>query len=125
MKLLYVDDEEVNRFLFERGFPEMEIAVAADGVEALEMLEKDDSIQIVITDYRMPVMDGLEFAEKMKSVKPNLPCFLLTAYQKSDDIKEAMEKEVIDEFFEKPLNISSLKIAIEKYRITSQNKVNS
>ncbi len=81
MKVLFVEDEKVLLDLylieFEAVFPQIQCCGAADGIEALKILEKEE-INLIITDGRMPNMDGVELAEAVKKHYSNIPIILIT-----------------------------------------------
>ena len=69
MKILVVDDDELNRkilndILVEESFTVLQ---AGDGAQALQMLEEDDNIKIILLDRMMPNMNGMEFMEKFSA----------------------------------------------------------
>lgn len=65
MKILIVDDDELNRKILNDilGDAEFEVSEASDGKQALEMLEQDSAIKIILLDRMMPQMDGMQFME--------------------------------------------------------------
>ncbi|WP_026956578.1 response regulator [Algoriphagus vanfongensis] len=69
MKVLVVDDDAVHLLILKKIFEksEDEVVLAHNGVEALELLERDTSFQIILTDIMMPEMDGVELLLKVKT----------------------------------------------------------
>lgn len=66
-KILYVDDEEFNLMLFEANLDyKYNILTALEGYSGLELLTKNNDIKIVISDMKMPKMNGVEFYKKCK-----------------------------------------------------------
>ncbi|MHB8701278.1 MAG: response regulator [Nitrososphaerales archaeon] len=55
--------------------------VANDGLEALEALKKDEDVDIIIMDQKMPRMDGLEASDKIKEIKPGVKIIMISAYE--------------------------------------------
>ncbi len=93
--ILVVDDsgtvrQQVSTVLKQAGF---EMAQAADGVEGLALIESNRNIKLVICDVNMPVMNGLEMVEKIKSKPENkdLPILMLTTEGQLSMIKRAKE----------------------------------
>lgn len=79
---------------------------APNGVKALEMAEKDPP-DVVMTDIRMPYMDGLELARRLKRDFPPIRVLLFTGFDEFEYAKEAVHLEV-DEYILKPVNASEL-----------------
>ena len=81
ISVLYVDDETINLKIFELSFKNrFKIFTALSGFEGLDILRNELSILVVVSDMRMPKMDGLEFIEAAKKEFPNLVFFILTGY---------------------------------------------
>ncbi len=114
--ILYVDDEEINIFLFERAFQSFyHVITATSGEAGLEALKDNaDDIIVVISDMRMPGMNGIEFIRKAKERYKNIAYYILTAFAFSEEIEEALEEHVINEFFTKPFDIELIKKAVDK-----------
>lgn len=118
-KILYVDDEPINLKLFELSFKcEYTVLTAMSGKEGLEILGKDPGIDIIVSDLRMPEMDGLEFIKVIKERDPHKICLLLTAYIESDVMLEGFNKDLLFRYITKPWNkeemAETLRAAIEK-----------
>ncbi len=81
-RVLVVDDEEGIRLLYKEELEEegYEVELAASGEEALERLEKEDDIDLVLLDIKMQGMDGVEVLRKIKERWKDLPVILCTAY---------------------------------------------
>lgn len=114
-EILYVDDEYLNLELFEYNLKnEFKIHIAANGIKALEILEQNKGIRVVISDMKMPFMSGVEFVRKAKSKSPHLICYILTGYGINKEIQEAQDSKLINQFFSKPLDFNKIKLAIKK-----------
>lgn len=75
-----------------------------------------DRYAIVVSDIRMPVMNGYEFVKKVKEVKPEMKIFLMTAFEINDlEFSRALPSIRIDEFIQKPVSVSNLATTIQKY----------
>ncbi|WP_367568562.1 response regulator [Lacrimispora sp.] len=119
IKLLIADDEP----LVQIGIKSMlnwsdygiEICGAAmNGKNALEMIA-EYSPEIVITDIRMPIMNGLELAKACRETYGNIPVFIfLTSYEEFQLIKEAMSYEAVDYLIKLELNAEALSETIKK-----------
>ncbi|MEK6783346.1 MAG: response regulator [Bacteroidota bacterium] len=112
--ILYVDDEDINLFLFERSLSSTyKVLTAKSGEEGLRILgESSDEIVMVITDMRMPGMDGLLFIRKAKEKFHNISYYVLTAFNFNEEINTAIEDKLINNFFTKPFDIETIKAEI-------------
>ncbi|MEP5611315.1 MAG: response regulator [Cyclobacteriaceae bacterium] len=113
--VLFVDDEEINLFLFEKTFErDFKVLTALSGLEGLEKLkENGEQIKVVISDMRMPSMNGLEFVEKARIQFDQISYFILTGYSFSEELESALELKLIDQLFKKPFDYASIKNAID------------
>ena len=103
--LLYIDDEEINIFIFERTFSMYyNIITSLSGEKALKILD-DNKIDIVISDMRMPKMNGLEFITDARIKFPNIGYFILTGFDFNVEIELALKNKIIEECFKKPYNV--------------------
>ena len=70
----------------------------------------------MISDIRMPEMNGYEFIKKIKEIKPEVKVFLITAFQLDDiEFRRVLPSVKIDEFIQKPISLKDLAIQIRKY----------
>ncbi len=113
-KLLIVDDEQVNLDLFSLRLEKMSYQVysASSGIEALEIL-KSEAIDILITDFNMPGMDGYETIARAIKIDPTLQSIVVTGY---GDIKIAIDVMGVGAFsyLQKPVNFQELDFTIQK-----------
>lgn len=81
-KVLAVDDDDAIRTIAEHLLKELgyEVLVAAGGPEALDMLTRDEGIDLLFTDVVMPGMDGGELAERARLIRPNLKVLFTSGY---------------------------------------------
>lgn len=114
LSVLYVEDEEETRELLAR-FLERWIGVlhtAANGQEGARVFAEHHP-DVVVTDIKMPVMDGLEMAASIKSSTRDVPIIVITAYSEQDYFIRAIEIGV-DRYVIKPVNTDTLLGAIYK-----------
>lgn len=109
--ILLVDDEEdilssMKEYL-EVTIPELEVKTALGGAAALEILE-DGPVDLIITDYKMPEMDGLEFLRRAAKMHPSVPRIILTAFPKLDLAIQAINEVEVDRFLTKPIRPEEL-----------------
>ncbi len=107
--ILVVDDDPQIREVLETRLESAGYAVttAADGEDALATLKSHGDTDLVITDLRMPVMDGLEFLRRLVKGKAHPPVIFLTAYGSVSEAVEAMKLGAYD-FLEKPYSGADL-----------------
>ena len=114
--ILYVDDEEINQFIFLRYFEsKFKIFTASSGVEAISVMNSHHGeIDVVISDMRMPGMDGIEFIRQARASfnKPNY--FLLTAFTNNEELETAVSDKLVDKVFNKPYDVSTVLKELEK-----------
>ena len=121
--LLYVDDEENNLISFKATFRfKYNVTTALSAAEAMEILEKK-SMEIIITDQRMPNMTGIEFLEKVLEKYPDPMRILLTGYADMNAVIDAVNKGKIYHYLSKPWNEEELDQAIQSaYEVYTQNQ---
>lgn len=112
--VLYVDDEEMNLTLFQITFQEkFRIHLARDGFEALSVLEeKGDEIHVVVSDMRMPGMDGVDFITKAREKYPHLSYFILTGFPANEKVRKALQEQLIINSFSKPFDMDAIQEAV-------------
>jgi two-component system, response regulator, stage 0 sporulation protein F len=112
--ILYVDDEPINLMLFEENFNQnYEIITAESGIDGLTKLHKYPDIKIVISDMKMPEMNGIEFIEQAKKEFPDIVFFIFTGYNLTDEIADALNKKIIQKYFCKPFDEIEIEKAIQ------------
>ncbi len=116
IKILCVDDEKGVLKALERLFldSDYEIITADGGEEGLDILKKTDRIQLVISDYRMPGMNGVDFLREVCTIRPNTLRIVLSGYADTAAIVDAINEGQIYKFIPKPWNDEELKNTISK-----------
>ncbi|MBL8768828.1 MAG: sigma-54-dependent Fis family transcriptional regulator [Planctomycetes bacterium] len=114
LRLLVVDDEPTQRemlqLLLERaGF---KVTLAVDGKDALNVLERQ-SFHLVLSDQRMPGIDGLELLVKARELRPDQPFVLMTAYGSVESAVAAMKRGAAD-YLTKPFTKDELMLVLER-----------
>ena len=118
-KILIVDDAPEFELLIQQMFRtrlqanEWAFVFAADGVEALEILQSDPEIELVLTDIKMPRMDGLTLLTKLGALDRPLKAVVVSAYGDLENIRVAMNRGAFD-FVTKPIDFEDLEITILK-----------
>jgi CheY-like chemotaxis protein len=117
--LLVVDDEPDVQLLMKQKFrkeirdEEYDFLFAANGVEALEILEKNPGIEVILCDVNMPQMDGITLLSKTREMNPTAQTIIVSAYGDMRNIRRAMNHGAFD-FVTKPINFGDLGATIEK-----------
>jgi len=115
MKILVVDDEALIRDMIKRGLSQMggfSVEVAQSGPEAIEKMEKD-VFDLVLTDLKMPEMDGLELLKTIKGTRPEIMVIMMTAHGSIETAVEAM-KIGANDYITKPIDLNELILHISK-----------
>jgi len=114
--LLYVEDDPDTRELISRSlaeeYPDLALHVAAGGAEGLELF-REHRPELVITDIRMPGMDGLRMASEIKAIDREIEVIALTAYSETDFLLSAVELG-FSHYVLKPIDFDRLFGAIDK-----------
>jgi DNA-binding NtrC family response regulator len=114
MKILVVDDEEGARELFhtiltDEGY---EVALASGGIEALALF-KANPYNLIITDIKMPEMDGLQLLQEIRKTGSKTDVIMVTAYGEVESYLKAMSLGAA-EYINKPIRIKELKRIVHK-----------
>ena len=118
LKIFIVDDERIVRVttaddLRDAGYSVREFASAQAALQ--HMNDTNEEVEVIITDLKMPGMDGLEFLTKVKATYPDIFVLLMTAYATVDTAVEAMKLGAYD-YISKPFNIDELLLAINRIK---------
>jgi YesN/AraC family two-component response regulator len=116
ISMLIVEDEKVTRevigVMISRKFPDVATYTAENGKVGVELF-KEHTPEIVITDIQMPVMDGIEMAGEIKSLKTGTKFIVLTAFD-STDFHDKFKEIGFHDFLAKPIDFGKLFAAIGK-----------
>jgi two-component system response regulator HupR/HoxA len=126
-KVIFVDDSNGLPRSFKRKFaPFFDIETCESGAEALELLDKSGSeFSVMVTDMKMPVMDGLQLLKKVKELHPHIKGIVQTGYSNFNNIIEALNVGEIEAYFEKPWrDIDFMKDKIARCIYLSEKKQN-
>ncbi len=115
-KLLLVDDEEGIRKVLGITLTDMgyDVFTAEDGDKALQIFQKENP-QIVLTDIKMPGMDGIELLQKIKLENPDSEVIMITGHGDMDLAIKSLKYQAVD-FVTKPINDEVLEIALNRAR---------
>lgn len=127
--VLIVDDEENNLQLLKRTFRgKYNLLMAHNGKEALEVVkEHGDKIALIVSDQKMPVMEGTEFFKHVRETNPQIIKILLTGHVGTDILVSAINDCDLFQYILKPFDPEELKIAVEngisKFSMATNNKL--
>ncbi|WP_448560557.1 GAF domain-containing protein [Trichothermofontia sp.] len=120
-KLLVVDDEPDNLDLLYRTFRrEYHVLRAESGPKALEILEQEGNVAVIISDQRMPMMSGTEFLSLTATKYPDTIRIILTGYTDVEDLVEAINAGRVFKYVTKPWDDQELK-AVVKQAVDTHN----
>ncbi len=113
-RILLVDDEEDIRDVLTIALEDIgyDVTTAENGMEALEKFDTAD-FPLVLTDIKMPGMDGIELLKKIKQISPDTEIIMVTGHGDMDLAIESFRNEAV-EFITKPVDINTLGIAISR-----------
>lgn len=119
VKILVADDEMDLEMLIKQKFrrqireQKYEFVFALNGREALEKIEQNPDIAVVLSDINMPELDGLSLLTKLSETNPLIKSVMVSAYGDMENIRTAMNRGAFD-FVCKPVNFEDLELTIEK-----------
>ena len=115
MRILIADDSIVSRHLLEATLRKWgyEVLVACDGAEALQILERDDAPALIILDWMMPGVTGLEVCQRIRQrgSEPYTYILLLTSKSQKEDLIEGMDAGA-DDYITKPFDQNELQVRL-------------
>ncbi len=124
-KILIVDDEQhvrqlIGKVLEKEGY---EILTACNGEEGLEVFQKNN-IDLIISDIKMPKMNGIEFLHKVKEQEPGVGFILITAFATMETAIDAIKNGAQD-YVTKPFDIKEILDAVKKILFSSEHESNN
>ncbi len=115
-KILLVDDEEDILFFYREclksnGYQKVSFANPIEALNYLDKNENSSNCSLVITDYKMPRMSGIDLIKRIreKYFASKIKTMLISAYLKTDLLKDNLDLEKIDKVIEKPVTLETLK----------------
>jgi len=115
MQLLYVEDNKETRestlLILEEFFEN--IIVGINGKDGLEKFKNSANIDIIISDIKMPIMDGLEMSEQIIKINPSIPIFIFSAHNEANYFMDAI-KIGVQGYLLKPLDIDQFVKSLDK-----------
>ncbi len=126
MRILLIDDEaaqiiSLKSFLERRNYT---VFTAESGIEGMKIIQ--NGIDLVLTDFRMPEMNGLEVVEAVKEFNPEIPVVVITAFSDTEDAVKVMKEGAFD-YLSKPVNLDELEALVKQVKehnyLVSENKL--
>jgi DNA-binding NtrC family response regulator len=120
-RILIVDDEIRMQRIFEINFsPKYDVLTCGDGEEALQIVKAKD-VTLMITDLKMPRMNGMTLLQEARKLHPELPVIITTAYGTVEGAVQAMKEGAVD-YILKPIKMDEMDLLIEKTLSVSRLK---
>jgi len=124
-RILIVEDEAdirtVLKDLLEAGLQRVQVTAVPSGMEALRVLPQLRP-DVIISDYKMPGMTGLEFLELSRATAPETPKVLMTAFPDLDVAVKAINEAHIENFFQKPLDPATVLAKLDRILLMQEQK---
>ncbi|HID39551.1 MAG TPA: sigma-54-dependent Fis family transcriptional regulator [Calditrichaeota bacterium] len=126
-RILLIDDEpaqitSIKSFLKRRNYT---VLSANSGSEGMAVV-REGNVDLVLTDFRMPDMNGLEVVKALKEFNPEIPVVVITAFSDTEDAVQVMKEGAFD-YLAKPVNLDELEALVQKARehcyLISENKL--
>lgn len=114
MKILAVEDDPIAQLALESALKSLghEVVLAADGATAWAAV-KDRSLRVVVSDWRLPGIDGLDLCRHVRQCRDDYVCFILLTQQSATDENLAAAFDAgVDDFLTKPVNVRELKLRL-------------
>ena len=126
-KILFVDDESTNLVAFKASFRKLyQVFTTDSGPEALNILQQEEDVAVVITDQRMPGMTGVQLLREVKDQFPEPKRIVLTGYSDVEAIVEAINEAQAWQYLTKPWVFQELKMvldrAVESWHLQQENQ---
>lgn len=114
-KVLYVDDEPINTTMFQMNFRrEFDVIICGSGEEGLKMLEKERDVDVILSDFKMPGLNGIEFIAKANYLFGQRPSLILSGYDRNEQIEAALDAGLIKAYLQKPMDRELVRKTIEQ-----------
>lgn len=113
--ILLVDDEQENLRTYQEILEDMDycILTRSDADSALALLREEASVDLIVTDYRMPGKNGLEFVTELRRFRPFVPVIMITAYGNIETYLQSVSLGVF-EYVHKPIKKEELELIVKQ-----------
>ncbi|MEA3142925.1 MAG: hypothetical protein QOG31_249 [Thermoplasmata archaeon] len=114
--ILVVDDEPdvLSSFkqLLEQSMPGVKVITTTSGRNGIEILERE-RVDLVMSDFKMPGMDGIEFLVQARRIRPGLPRIMFTAFADEELSRRAISEAVVNDFLSKNVDPGQMVLKVE------------
>jgi two-component system chemotaxis response regulator CheY len=117
MQVLVVDDSQIMRKIIMGALKKLgvnEIMEASNGQEAIDIVSKDNTIGLVLMDWNMPVMTGIDAVRKIRAGSIKTPVVMVTTEAEKEKVMEAI-KSGANDYLVKPFNHKDIQGKLEKF----------
>ena len=123
-KILVVDDSTADRLMIEKMLNQYDVLTACDGIEAMQQIDENEEIQLVILDLNMPRMNGFEVLAALKSDEryKRVRTIILTNYEELENEIKGLELGAVD-YIREPISLDALKVRVNIHLDHSQIRV--
>jgi CheY-like chemotaxis protein len=126
-KILLVDDETEILMAYQRNlYKNYSISIAASGAEALDIIRNDNNFAVILTDFSMPGINGIELLTEVKNISPDTTRMLITGYADLSIAISAVNTGKVFRFMTKPISTDNLllvvRAAVEQYKLINSEK---
>ena len=102
-RVLYVDDERINLLSFQYTYDdELDVVAAGSAEEAMAALQSN-TVDLVLTDQRMPDRSGVELCRQAREAGHVMPCVIVTGYIDDEEVNAALSTDLIQDILHKPI----------------------
>ncbi len=125
ISVLCIEDDNPTRESLVRtlSYKYEKIYASSNGHEAIDIIENSD-VDVIVTDIRMPKMDGIALLEYLKEKKITIPVIILSAYDNTDYLHKAIDFKV-EKFLNKPIDINTLINSIDSIEPKNKNSIDT
>ena len=122
-RLLIAEDDEAVRAFVSRALmiDGHDVTTAEDGANALDILTEDNKFDLLLSDIKMPVMDGIALALNVARDHDHLPILLMTGYADQRERADGLDKIVID-VVQKPFSLAEIREAVKTALELAKNR---
>lgn len=113
--ILVVEDVDTNKIFFDAALRKTKATIlwAKDGKEAIDLF-RDNTVDLVLMDLQLPIMDGYTATREIKAINPDIPVIAQTAHVMSGEREKCMEAGC-DDYLAKPIRLQILMDTLSKY----------